>query len=153
MCVYVWECSAVTTQLWLHAIYPTWMMLKILYFFFQLKSQRVNVPFNKDNFVDSYFLLSLSIPAFAACYLPFVASCFGLQPSKKKYYVSIWGVSVRRGTIFISIRESKTNKQVFLSIFFFMLLVPQFTDSLWCCFEGDAASERWKDFCCRLKFH
>lgn len=89
---------------------------------FQLKSHRVNVPFNKDNFVDSYFLLSLSRSRplrgmlFAFCCL-----LLWLTAIKKKNYVSIWRVrsELRRGTIFISIRESKTNKQVFLLVYSF----------------------------------
>lgn len=130
---------------------------------FQLKSHRVNVPFNKDNFVDSYFLHALSLSLYvshslshhnhsrgSACYLPFVAFCFWLIAIKhtEKYKIMYLYERMCRAEQFSSqfVKAKQTNK--FFSCFFpFHNLLTLITRHY-----SKSVSAAMKGFC-RLKFH
>lgn len=121
---------------------------------FQLKSHRVNVPFNKDNFVDSYFLLSLS-PHPASRHVICLLLPFALAYSHQKNIMYLYEEWVCAAEQFSSqiVKAKQTNKFSLDMFFHFMLLVPQFTDSLWCFFEERCGERKMKGFFSRLKFH
>lgn len=89
---------------------------------FQLKSHRVNVPFNKDNFVDSYFLLSLSLylsfarlgTLFAFCCLLLLAHSHQTH-RKIQNYVSLWENVPRNNFHLNSWKQNKQTSFFFLS--------------------------------------